>query len=547
MSAPQQTNQNFQAALVAADYERVSQIEKNFVLLKKFNDPRFGQVALIELPNNRRKLLCKEKIFNSKADLAKEIVAAKKRQNLTNPNLLNFVDYSTGSRSDFCASFHWIKLYFEYPDHDVEQELRRRARFNIAGLNGDELTHLLYQVSEAGAYLNSNLQVHGDISPETIEMDGPERFRLVEKFGDLATPRDAQVSKIFSGQQLFVAPEIYSSIKTSRGANTKSAANNNSDLEKADVFSLGLTILQAGLDRSVQGIYLPNGNISTEQLENFKRQFANRFGADHTLLTTSVINMLNPNPAERPTFSTLVQKLPAYAQMRSVLQQERARGAQNLQLASSNIYSSGGNSNYVAGVNQNPVQAKQMYEQYVSNATWETEWGNPTRGGIAPQAQAAQGPLNFHAPNPQFGVAGLQNTVGQFANNQFNPQARPTVPQGVPQGAPQTFPQGVPQGAPQGFAQAGQFLNQGAQPTNVPVVNNGGNVPVVQGNTSQFAPSQIAYQQNPYLGQSAAPANFGAIQQVFNGQPAQTIQRVSNANIPSITRVSGHSGAVIRQ
>ena len=106
MSAQQQTNANIQAALVPADYERVSTVEKNFVLLKKLNDPRFGQVALIELPNNRRKLFCKEKIFNSKADLGKEIVAAKKRQNLSNPNLLNFVDYSTGSRSDFCSSFY---------------------------------------------------------------------------------------------------------------------------------------------------------------------------------------------------------------------------------------------------------------------------------------------------------------------------------------------------------------------------------------------------------------------------------------------------------
>ena len=263
-----------QQPLTSADFEKVASVETNFTPLKKVDDPRYGNVTIIQIPGNQRKLMCKEKVFSSKKELEQEIYAVKKRIAVGNSNLLHLIDYSTGSRSDFCSSFYWIKLYFEYPDHDLQQELRRRAKFNLVGLNADELTHMLYQISDGGAFLNSHGLVHGDICPETIEMDSPERFRLVEKFGDMSRPDMIQHTRHWAGAQTYPAPEVYNKIRAGNYKAPKGDFVATADHMKADVFSLGMTMLFAGTGENASGIYNKKGPATNiEVLERIFRDY----------------------------------------------------------------------------------------------------------------------------------------------------------------------------------------------------------------------------------------------------------------------------------
>lgn len=399
--------------LPAEEYDRKSKIEENFRVLKKFNDARYGPVTIIEVPGNNRKIMCKEKIFNSKIDLTNEIYAVKKRVGLSNPNLLNFVDYSTGSRSDFCSTFWWIKLFFEFPDHDLDQELKRRARFNIAGLTSDELTHMMYQCCDAGAFLNANQMMHGDICPETIEMDNPERYRLVEKFGDLSRPDDVQQAKIYSGAEVYAAPEIYSRLVQGYKRAPSKVINLPAGHEKSDVFSLGLTMLQAGNDQSVQGIYNKAGTINQDVLERQKQAFVNKFGMDNNLLVTTVMSMLEMNPEARPDFRTIMSQIPPYSEVKSFLDQEKIRPTHNsaVQTASSNFAPppfQSGDSMYSTHLNQGNPNA--IYQNYVKSNTWETEWGNPALPGQRP-VNTTPGALDSNLALPRPPVQGVPGTT----------------------------------------------------------------------------------------------------------------------------------------
>ena len=345
------------------DFNRKSVIESNFKPLKKYEDSRFGQVTIIEVPNNHKKLMVREKTFNNQKELETEIRAAERRIAIHDPHLVALVDYSTGSKSDFCSSVHWIKLYFEFPDHDVEQELRRRNRDNIVGYTGAELTHMLYQTIHAGAVLNKGGMYQGDICPQTIEMDSPDSYKLVERFGDLASPEEFHQAKIMSGGEVYSAPEVYARIKQGKGKTALKGSLPAKSMMTADVFSLGMTILHAATDDGVQSVYQKDGQINVEVLEKLKSKFSGKF-PDNSLLVSTVYAMLEQDSTRRPPdFVTMEKELPPYAAILPALEAEKRRIA---------IQTPG-------------------YNQYVSQAAWEQNWSKT--GLTAHQQHPAPGIL----------------------------------------------------------------------------------------------------------------------------------------------------------
>ena len=379
-----------QPALTSEEYNRVSKVEENFVVLKKYQDHRFGPVSIIQVPGNQKKLMVREKTFGSKGELTTEIYAAKKRIGINDPHLLALVDYSTGERSDFCASFYWIKLFFEFPDHDIDQEIRRRAKFNLVGFNSSELTHMLYNVVQGGAALNKVGLYHGDICPQTIEMDNPSSYKLVERFGDLAKPEDFQHSRIIKGGDSYAAPELYARFKLP--SKIKEQAPN---MATADVFSLGMTLLRAGTDNPIQGVYAANGSIDFQRLDQLKRNFVARF-PENNLLVSTVCAMLEADPKLRPRdFVSMEQELPPYA----VVQQTLAQGGSGF-------------------VQEGP--SGQAYNQYVSQAEWEHHWINQQQPQRPTGNSIMSSHLNIAHP--------VQQPVQQVPPQQQQPQLQ-TQPQ----------------------------------------------------------------------------------------------------------------------
>ena len=534
---PQQSNQAPRGApLTAADYDRVASVEKDFKILKKFDDPRFGNVAIIEQPGNTRRLMMKEKVFNSKADLTAEIEAVRRRIAVHNSNLLPLVDYSTGSRSDFCSTFYWIKLYFEYPDHDLEQELRRRARYNIVGLNGSELTHMLYQVSDAGAFLNANGFIHGDICPETIEMDNPERYRLVEKFGDLSRPDLIQASKLWTKADIYAAPEVHGKIRSGTFKPAKVFAVND-EMKKADVYSLGLTMLQAGTGQNVQSIYSKQGPANIEVLARLKNAFFERFGQENNLLATTVASMVEVNPASRPFFHQIMANIPPYNDVRAHLDQERARGGSRNSVLPATNPNGHSQSGIHSMYSSNLYKGGDAYQEYIKSNAWETGWGEAeVFGAQKHHLHHGAGPLGRHLPIPQQPVVPQQPQIPLPANPQAN-QNRPAPTNAQP-------PQ---QQVPQQPAPQQQVPQQPAPQQQAPQQDfHFGVVPPIG---AGLGPGSYGFQsQNPVSAGSnfmtSQPAlSSGAGSRVSNTTPGTTVfgrlARGDNPYLPGTTGVQG--------
>lgn len=365
---PQKIEKPKPEKLDAKEFDKRSQIETNFKILKKYEDPRFGRVAIIEVPGNNRRLMCKEKIFNSKSEATNEIITAKKRLQAYSPHLLALVDYSTGVRSDFCASFYWMKLYFEYPDNDLEMELRKREKSSVIGMTSFELTHLLYNSILGGAELHKRELYHGNICPRNIEMDNPQAYKLIERFGDLAMPEVSSYNTIKRGAETYASPEFYAyTAKNNLGKNRPALGA----MQQSDVFSLGATLLHCGNDDSIQKIYDKNGGINTQNLQEAQQAFAQKF-AGNNLLVSTVMAMTNLDNKARPaSFVQMLGILPPYNVVTNKLTQS-----------------------------QSQLNQSANYSQYANTAQWEKNWvpasNLPVYTKYAPQAQTS--PLPQPAP-----------------------------------------------------------------------------------------------------------------------------------------------------
>ncbi len=82
-------------------------------------------------------------------------------------------------------------------------------------------------------------------------------FRVNEQI----TSERVQIDKSFRGEPLYISPILFKAVKN----RTLEKARHNPS--KSDIFSLGLTILEAGLLKSIQEIYSHGDEIDADALE----------------------------------------------------------------------------------------------------------------------------------------------------------------------------------------------------------------------------------------------------------------------------------------
>lgn len=174
----------------------------------------------------------------------------------------------------------------------------------------EELTHLMYNMVEAGAYLQENGQSHGDIRPSQILLTKNGTFKLGDRLHDPSPSPTNQFNNIVAGRDLYMSPILFNALKQHK-------FNVSHNAFKSDVFSLGMTILEAGLMKLFSDVY-PDNNKSTEinehdlqeNIDEFSRKFQ-----DNPLLVTTVSKMLEVKENNRPDFINIKGAIPSYSEI----------------------------------------------------------------------------------------------------------------------------------------------------------------------------------------------------------------------------------------
>lgn len=414
------------------ELNKQSEYETKFTFYKKHTDPSMGEITLLK--NTAGLVICyKEQIKNSKEHFAHAIMEARERLKMNHKYLLDMKDYSTKQKNDFCSTFYTIRTFFEYQMNNLQKEIKHRKDSGI-DFSMIELTHLLYNISEAGAYLQDRGKAHSDIRPSSIAvMEEGKSYKLIDRPEPNTRPLESQLNYIFSGKEVYLTPQLYNALK-------KNNMKVNHNEYKSDVFSFGLCILEAGLKRGVGSIYSESSFNPTE-LQKLIDEFHRKYD-DNPLLVTTVKKMLSIDEADRPDFKTIMNAIPPYNEIVEFFEGEDQYFDGGDDFTSSRY----GEGDYAAHPQGGPPYnqfAPQPYGQppvppqpYGQPPVAAQPYGNPQGG---PYQGVPQGPVDPHYYNQAAPVPPQNPAYNPYQSQPTGPAPQNRVPQNqqAPYGQPQ--------------------------------------------------------------------------------------------------------------
>lgn len=128
-------------------------------------------------------------------------------------------------------------------------------------------------------FLQENKMVHGDLRPSLVgvPLSPNGNFRLLDRLGIPASPKQIQKMNMETGKDLYTSPAIF------RGVLKKRAQIRHNPF-KSDMFSLGLVILEAGILESVQNVFdFEGGAIDIDLLVELVERFIDRYPYEYPL------------------------------------------------------------------------------------------------------------------------------------------------------------------------------------------------------------------------------------------------------------------------
>jgi len=310
------------AVLPDAEFNKTWDQEQNYKFVKKFNDPRFGEVSIVKNPANNSVLMVKEKMASSKNEASDDISNLKSRLNLTHPNMMRMVNYTTSVKKELCSTHYLTRAYYEFPKTDVQKEITDRKKA-LTDFNDRELTHMMYQSASGLQNLHSKNMVHGDIRPQLIGYDkAANHYQILDRFSDPTPLERCQTNNIVNNKDLYLAPQLYKKLK---GADKKITY----DSQKNDIYALGLSLLHAGTFDSMQDTYLPNGTINKSKLDGHLQELDNKYAAKNPILCQSIRRLVSEEESNRPDINQFLSSLPPYENFKQLENQNQIFAAPN--------------------------------------------------------------------------------------------------------------------------------------------------------------------------------------------------------------------------
>ena len=548
---------------------RHSPLDSTTKVMNNINTGYLGQCSVLQDTSTQKFLLLKEVVYNTEEEFIMGVLYLQRKKALRHDGLLYVIDYSAEKINNFCASFYKTKVYF-LPHLQELRKLAKDRQTKNKPFTEEEMTFLLFHTVNGLAELHRAGFTHNQISPESIDTTNLEgrNPKLIHFDEDLnSNVRQVAYNNIFKVKDLYLAPEIFQ--RTSEL--TKAKVPLHFDEQKLDSFSLGMTLLYAGVGKSIQDCYDTKKYIFNEQaLRSHMSEFSQRYG-NNPLLTDSLERLLDLSVEKRASPLALQAELPSVDEVNTYFDITKSESEdynmiypisqddlRNGEAALKYYYS-------IGRVFSPPTQA-QVYTSNYSGAAQGNAAGSVSGGKTNQQTGAQGGQINSQWSSSQSNLPnGPINSTQSSSSGQFVGQ------QGVGTSGPQFQNNGpIQQGHEpanfnnQGFAQTqGQQQTQGQSQVNNQDysnsqgqgfgVNQGQNLNQNQGNAQGFTHTQGQsplnnqdYSGNQGQGFGLNPAQaqgFTSVQgqQKTQGQSQTTNQDYSSSQGQALTQNQGQT------
>ena len=134
------------------DFNMRNDLDHQYKTMRKMNDMSMGEIQLLRHSENNSVICMKEQTKNSKNEMTKLIIEARDRLKLNMDHLIEMQGYSTEQSNELCSTHYKIRTYWEYQPNHLQKDMSDR-KSKGQDYSTIELTHLLYNVTLAGAHL----------------------------------------------------------------------------------------------------------------------------------------------------------------------------------------------------------------------------------------------------------------------------------------------------------------------------------------------------------------------------------------------------------
>lgn len=271
----------------------------NYQVIRKSKDPRFGDIIILKHKTKKELIFAKEKWVNSKDKAAADIADMKEREKLNHSEVQKFLGYSTAVDKQLCSTNYLIIGYYAFPKSDLYKELQDKLQ-NGQNFSAEDLTLITNEALSGLHFLHDQQKIHGDIRPLHIGYDKDERqAELLDRLNDPSPEDRAQLNNLNNKKDLYVSPELWAKLKGKKGFDYQK--------DKNDYYALGLSILHAGIGRSIQDIYKADGSVDQAVLSGHIGEFNARYKAQSPYLSIAVQSLLAED--ERVRGDAIVSKV----------------------------------------------------------------------------------------------------------------------------------------------------------------------------------------------------------------------------------------------
>lgn len=277
--------------------------EQYLHFMAKRHDKRFGDISIYKNDRSKTKVMMKEKSSGDQKTFTRDTIMARTRMELQHDNLHKMLGWSTQKKSELCSTHYYVRMFFDYPESDLRNEVAERKRKGGA-VSDAELSLATSNALHGLDYLHGMRLAHGDIRPQLISSerlggDAVVTNRILDRLADPSQIERAQVNNLMNNRELFMSPQLYKRI------NTKGKKKPGFDRQKNDLFALGMSMISAGTASSVKDCYKRGGKFDAQKLRYHLDRFRSRHQQNYSLCNV-VTSLVEIEEERRPDTNMLL-------------------------------------------------------------------------------------------------------------------------------------------------------------------------------------------------------------------------------------------------
>ena len=251
-----------------------------------------------------RIVLIKRYAFRSKEETPRFLELMRIRKSMPESYLPRMLDSFMKIDNGYCQTFYTYHVAFDFVQHNLEKEIRSRAKSPQESkyFGENEVWYMLYSVVKGLEELRAVGISHGDVQPCFVMIDESGNVRLVD-FMCYQGVKNTGLMRMLSTNthQSPLAPENIDTM-------IKRIPNNNYSLEKADIYALGITLLSicTVCDYKTEFYDFRDYRILENKITD-QLAFISKQGLYSPALIQALFGMLHTDPIKRISLAQLLK------------------------------------------------------------------------------------------------------------------------------------------------------------------------------------------------------------------------------------------------